>query len=51
MFNAKDSQIFPTKTNSVFEIFMFKILTKGQLTTSLILNNYNFHNIYRDALF
>ena len=38
---AKDSHIFPTKNNSVFviHVFTFKILTKCELTLSLISNN------------
>ena len=41
--DAKDSHILSKKSNCVFVIFMFEILTNRQLTTSLILNNWDLY--------
>ena len=36
---AKASHIFSTKNIGIFQILKYEILTKRQLTTSLVLNN------------
>ena len=37
--NCKASHIFSTKNIGLFQILTFEILTKRELTTSLVLNN------------
>ena len=39
-FTAKASHIFLTKNDGIFQILMFDILTKHELTMSLVLNSW-----------